>query len=226
MNAFVTEAPPRAGAEAQPRAAQSGSHDARARCGERPGVGTRDRLELGDVTATTGRPGGARRLDVRSPNAKSRPSSDRRAAASRPCCGCINRMNDLVPASARGHGSCSTARTSTRPASIRRGPPTDRHGVPEAEPVPEVDLRQRGVRPRGSTGYKGDIDELVETEPPAGRALGRGQGQAQAERDCRCRADSSSASASPARSRSSRSPADGRAVLGARSGARRSRSRS
>ena len=28
----------------------------------------------------------------------------------------------------------------------RRGAPPDRHGVPEAQPVPEDDLRQRGVR--------------------------------------------------------------------------------
>ena len=59
----------------------------------------------------------------------------------------LNRMNDLVPSfrmegsdPVRGPGS---VRAGGRPG---RGPSTRRDGVPEAESVPEVDLRQRRVR--------------------------------------------------------------------------------
>ena len=60
---------------------------------------------------------------------------------------CLNRMNDLVPG-ARVDGRDPLP----RPGSLRlrrrrrRGAPPDRDGLPEAEPVPEVDLRQRRLR--------------------------------------------------------------------------------
>ena len=60
---------------------------------------------------------------------------------------CLNRMHDLTPGAqvfgrVEYHGE-NLYGAEGRP---RRGAPADRHGVPEAEPVPEDDLRQRRVR--------------------------------------------------------------------------------
>ena len=60
---------------------------------------------------------------------------------------CFNRMNDLIPgAKVDGtvlyHGADLYGRE-RRPG---RGATPHRHGLPEAEPVPEVDLRQRRLR--------------------------------------------------------------------------------
>ena len=44
-----------------------------------------------------------------------------------------------------------------------RGSPPHRHGVPEAEPVPEVDLRQRRLRPPDRRHKKkAELDDIVE----------------------------------------------------------------
>ena len=61
---------------------------------------------------------------------------------------CLNRMNDLVP-SARVEGKILYHGVDLYGIRRRpdRGPPPDRHGVPAAQPVPEVDLRQRRLRP-------------------------------------------------------------------------------
>ena len=61
----------------------------------------------------------------------------------------LNRMHEMVPAAALARrGAARTARTSTTGASGFRDPTADRHGVPEAEPLPrDVHLRQR--RPAG-----------------------------------------------------------------------------
>ena len=60
---------------------------------------------------------------------------------------CFNRMNDLI-AGATVTGSVRVSRRRPVRAERRpgRGATTHRHGVPEAEPVPEVDLRQRRLR--------------------------------------------------------------------------------
>jgi phosphate transport system ATP-binding protein len=54
---------------------------------------------------------------------------------------CFNRMNDLVPGARSRVRRCSRGGTCT---ARRRGPggraPAHRHGVPEAEPVPQVHL--------------------------------------------------------------------------------------
>ena len=60
---------------------------------------------------------------------------------------CLNRMHDITPgAKVLGqvtyHGESLYGVEGRR----RRGAAPDRHGVPEAEPVPEDDLRQRRVR--------------------------------------------------------------------------------
>ena len=61
---------------------------------------------------------------------------------------CLNRMNDFIPGAKVGGHDHVPRRGPLRPEGRRgRGAAADRHGVPEAEPVPEVDLRQRRVRP-------------------------------------------------------------------------------
>jgi phosphate transport system ATP-binding protein len=74
-------------------------------------------------------------------------------------------MNDTIPG-CRVTGEISwTARTSTighgRGAAARPG----RHGVPEAEPVPQVDLRERRLwpaHPRPGAKGKAELDAIVE----------------------------------------------------------------
>ena len=60
---------------------------------------------------------------------------------------CFNRMNDLI-AGARVEGTVTYHGVDLYGAEVSatRGAPPDRHGVPEAEPVPEVHLRQRRLR--------------------------------------------------------------------------------
>ena len=81
-----------------------------------------------------------------------------------------------------------------------------RHGVPEAESVPEVRLRQRRVRaahPRARARSRRARRDRAE-EPRARGALDRGQGSARGAGHRVYRAASSSGSASRARSRSTR----------------------
>ena len=60
---------------------------------------------------------------------------------------CFNRMNDLIT-TARWRARSSTTAKSLRPRRRSgRSAEADRHGLPEAQPVPEVDLRQRRLRP-------------------------------------------------------------------------------
>ena len=65
---------------------------------------------------------------------------------------CFNRMNDLIPG-AKVSGNGAVPRGGPLRTRRRRGrdPPPHRHGLPEAEPVPEVDLRQHRVRARASS---------------------------------------------------------------------------
>ena len=61
----------------------------------------------------------------------------------------LNRMNDIIPG-ARVEGAVLHRRpaTSTRPSvDVVDSAPAGRHGVSEVEPVPEVDLRERRLRP-------------------------------------------------------------------------------
>ena len=127
----------------------------------------------------------------------------------------FNRMNDLVP----GAEVVGPPRV-PRPRPLRprrrpdRGPAPHRHGLPEAEPVPEVDLRQRRVRAphhrraRASTRWS--------RARCSGARCGTRSRTSSRSRRSRSPAASSSASASRGpRGRARRDP-DGRAVLGAR----------
>jgi hypothetical protein len=115
---------------------------------------------------------------------------------------CLNRMNDTIDVArvdrrdhARRRGYLRQAR---RPgAAARQG----RHGVPEAQPVPEVDLRQRRLRPahpRAGHQQGGAGRDRREIAPPR-RAVGRGEGPPRRNPARACRAASSSACASRAR---------------------------
>ena len=82
----------------------------------------------------------------------------------------------------RGRDHVPRARTSTRtdvdPVEVRR-----RIGMvfQKPNPFPKSIYDNVAFGPRVN-GFKGDLDELVEQQPPPGRDLGRGQGQAQAVR--------------------------------------------
>ena len=82
---------------------------------------------------------------------------------------CINWMNDIDPDRAiqrltelRRHGHLRSAHRRGRAQGARR------HGVPEAKSVPEVDLRERGLRPRRSTAegfVPADLEAIVTSSP-------------------------------------------------------------
>ena len=110
----------------------------------------------------------------------------------------INRMNDLIEGAPRAN-SATTASISTTRGRSRRGAAPHRHGVPEAEPLPEVDLRQRRVRaPAQGTKRKSDLDGIVETSLKQAALWDEVQDAAQASRRWGFRAASSNGSASPA----------------------------
>ncbi len=110
---------------------------------------------------------------------------------------CFNRMNDLIEGAQVEGRILLPRRRPVRPGRRPgRGPAAHRHGVPEAQPVPEVHLRQRRLRAqdRRVQGEHGRAGRAVAAQ---GGAVGRGQGQAARSRAWRCRAGSSSGCASP-----------------------------
>jgi phosphate transport system ATP-binding protein len=60
---------------------------------------------------------------------------------------CFNRMNDLIDICRIEGEILLDGRISTARRGCGRTAPPGGHGVPEAQPVPEVDLRERGLRP-------------------------------------------------------------------------------
>ena len=114
---------------------------------------------------------------------------------------CLNRMNDTI-AGARVTGEIVLDGEDIydlehgRGAAARPG----RHGVPEAQPVPQVDLRECRLwpahpRPRRRQGRAGRDRRA---EPAARRPVGRGQGPPCTKAARPCPAASSSGCASPA----------------------------
>ena len=97
-----------------------------------------------------------------------------------------------------------------------RGAPPDRHGLPEAEPVPEVDLRQRRLRPEGHRHEGREHGRPRRGEPARRRPVGRGQGQAQAVGLRPVRRPAAAAVHRPHHRGQARGDPHGRAVLGAR----------
>ena len=130
-------------------------------------------------------------------------SSARPAAASRTFIRCFNRMNDLIPgAKVARPGAVPRPRPLRLECRPGRGAPADRDGLPEAEPVPEVDLRQHRLRPARAR------DEGRSRRPRRAVAARRPRSGTRSRTGSRTtpsgsRAVSSSASASRARSPSS-----------------------
>jgi ABC-type phosphate transport system, ATPase component len=95
----------------------------------------------------------------------------------------LNRMNDLI-ASARVEGDVHYRGASLyhKDVSGDGRAPAHRHGLPEAEPVPEVDLRERRLRSAYQRHQeKSQLDEIVERSLRQA-AVGRGEGPAEASR--------------------------------------------
>ena len=94
---------------------------------------------------------------------------------------CLNRMNDIIPDTRVDGEVLLDGRDIYAARHRRRGPaPARRHGLPEVEPVPQVDLRERGLRAARSTGSAtrlGAARAGREGAAPLG-AVGRGQGPA------------------------------------------------
>jgi hypothetical protein len=142
---------------------------------------------------------------------------------------CLNRMNDTIDVAAWKARSRSTARTSTTRVDVRCSCAPGRHGVPEAQSVPEVDLRQHRLRPahprHGHQQGRPGRDRREKSLPR--RPVGRGEGPpamqpgtglsgGQQQRLCIARAIAVN---------QPRGHPDGRAVLGARPHRHRARSR-
>ena len=108
-----------------------------------------------------------------------------------------------------------------RPGSVRQGrrpgrrPSTRRDGLPEAEPVPQVDLRERRVR-AADQRLQGQDGRARRAEPAPGGALGRGQGQAQGIGHGTVRRPAAAPVHRPDDRHRARGHPHGRAVLGAR----------
>ncbi len=128
----------------------------------------------------------------------------------------LNRMNDLIPGAAvtgsisyHGHDLNALGR---RPG---RGAAPDRDGVPAPQPVPEVDLRQRRIRPAPARD-EGQPERPGREGAAAGGPLGRGAHAAQVERALALGRPAAAALHRPRAGHRARRRADGRAGLGAR----------
>ncbi len=130
---------------------------------------------------------------------------------------CLNRMNDLVP-SAEVDGQAALPRRRplrTQGRSRSQVRKRDRDGVPEAEPVPEVDLRQHRLRPADPRHGRRHGRDRREGAAALG-ALGRGQGPARRERLRDVRRPAAAALHRPLHRHRARRDPDGRALLGPR----------
>ena len=92
------------------------------------------------------------------------------------------------------------------------GAQAHRHGLPEAEPVPEVDLRQHRLRP-AAAGREGQHGRDRRAGAAPRRAVGRGQGPPEDERLRHVRRPAAASVHRPRAGHRARRAADGRAVL-------------
>ena len=98
----------------------------------------------------------------------------------------------------------------------RRHPASGRHGLPTTQPVPEVHLRQRRVRPTLVRHPRTRAQRDRRAHAPRGRALGRGQGQGEAVRNGAVRRPAAAGLHRARDGRRAGGDPDGRAVLGPR----------
>ena len=117
---------------------------------------------------------------------------------------CINRMNDVIPIARvtgqieiDGQDICDPVPRRRRIARPRR------HGLPEAEPIPEVDLSKTSPTAPASTGLPNPSrnSTISSSRASSAPAFGKKSGIASTNREPVFRAASSSACASPAPSR-------------------------
>ena len=176
----------------------------------------RRRLDAVEVSAWFGDTG-AGRVSLRCPRHGHRPH--------RPS-GCgkstflriLNRMHESVPGAKMAGEVFLDGEDIYAPGPRYRRTPADRHGLPEAQPVPAMSIADNvtaGLTLTGTKVSRSDRAELVET-CLHGPACGTRSRTGWRGRAPRCRAASSSGSASPARSPSAQGPLDGRTLLGAR----------
>ena len=115
---------------------------------------------------------------------------------------CLNRMNDLIPG-ARVEGKVLYHGQDLYGSQVDagRGAQADRDGLPEAEPVPEVDLRQHRLRPARARD-EGQHGRDRRARARAGARSGTRSRTGSRPTPSACPAASSSGSASRAASRS------------------------
>ena len=128
----------------------------------------------------------------------------------------LNRMNDLIPGAVvsgtiQYHGHDLNAAG----VDAGRGAAPDRDGVPAAEPVPQVDLRQRRLRPAPARNDRQPQGSGRERVAPGG-ALGRGAHAPQVERPFALRRPAAAPLHRPGAGHRARRRVDGRARLGTR----------
>ena len=91
----------------------------------------------------------------------------------------FNRMNDLIEgARVEGRDPVPRRRPLRRARGPGRGASTDRDGVPEAQPVPEVDLRQRRLRSEDRR-FPGEHGRPRRGVAPSCSPVGRGREEGQ-----------------------------------------------
>ena len=132
-----------------------------------------------------------------------------------------------VPEPARQGEVISTARTSSTPAGPEPASRAVRHGVPEADAVPDDDLREYRLRHPAlrEAVQSGDRRPRGGLAAPGG-PVGRGQGQARDQRPQPLRRPAAAPVHRPHHRGAARGDPDRRAVLGARPDLDRARSRS
>ena len=131
---------------------------------------------------------------------------------------CLNRMNDIIPDTRVEGEVLLDGRDIYGAGHGRRGPaPPRRDGLPEVESVPEVDLRQRRVRPEDQRPLPALRAAGARREGAAPvRPLGRGQGPPRHVGAGPLGRPAAAALHRARARRRARGPAHGRAVLGAR----------
>ena len=133
---------------------------------------------------------------------------------------CLNRMNDTIDG-CRVEGEIRLDGDDIYDARHRRGAAARprRHGVPEAQPVPEVDLRERRLRPAHPRARHAARPSWTRSSrrPAAAPACGtRSKDRLDAARHRPVRRPAAAPVHRPRHRRQPRGDPDGRAVLGAR----------
>ena len=131
---------------------------------------------------------------------------------------CFNRLNDLID-HVKITGTITFDGTGHPCTGNGRGhaPEEDRDGLPEAQPVPEIHLGERCLRPEGARREgQGRAGPDRGGEPAARGALGRGEGPAERFRARALGRPAAAALHCPDARGGAGSDPDGRALLGAR----------